>query len=829
MSPFLFESAIVYADEEKDANEALSQLIGADENGLPQDVVEKAQKAKERSDAKEEAKKNGEEAPDTSGDATVEDYSTEKEEEKEIFEPSYLSAINDLSHLTSKAYFEDDIWGMSAEMNYALNKIPQAIFWVAKLFFLIFGETYRHLNSFSNFGQYIDLALNTGSQLFQGIFGMSNYAFFALSFGITVTLAYIKFVMRGESFLVNLFRGLFPIVLLMALFLKTSNGYLMKQVYDSASTIGTEVADSVLQVTSNLSQEDSKNDDIALLNAYFDSTIWTAFKYMNSDLKESASTSKQSVSVEDRFILTEDQFRELVYYQDGKGNFKVGEKEIDDLVGKGDKIKNHMMVDRIGDKIGIAIASIFDVVAYGILIAFIGLAKFSLNVILIILLLLGVFAGLASLFPALERSIVEWFKRVFVTVFVANVLSIFGVVFLWSFDLLTQMLNQVFDYNFIVVAVLKIVIMWLVYRNRQWITGVISGGRITGDIPALRKLKRMSGMRSFKSSNLNPVARNIASKMNFAKHSVARKTGLAGREAMALAGVGLNSFRAVQAGKEMVNSGASYMKESTAGQLAKATREGVGAMSDIVSGSFNTLRAKAYDGKLGQQEGNETKQEDLLAKANRSKESARMRKANMNQVLSKIKAGKSQVPSFNKQTAKEQLSKMVVKRDQLNASKRTVKANGAGLVKMRASSGVLAPTGFKPQHEQVRQKLSGSVVKANLSTNVGTLKSNPTGLDKMRSSSDVVAPKGFKANENSWIKLESPSQTSSVASQSFMRTGQSVEATDKLKFSEAKQVKVRSQQTLNPVKQELLREKISVNQGKVREESKPQIKGRRGK
>ena len=62
-----------------------------------------------------------------------------------------------------------------------------------------------------------------------------------------------------------------------------------------------------------------------------------------------------------------------------------------------------------------------------------------------------------------------------------------------------------------------------------------------------------------------------------------------------------------------------------------------------------------------------------------------------------------------------------------------------------------------------------------------------------------------------------------------MRTGQSVEATDKLKFSEAKQVKVRSQQTLNPVKQELLREKISVNQGKVREESKPQIKGRRGK
>ncbi|NYS33659.1 hypothetical protein HZZ02_07785 [Streptococcus danieliae] len=789
-SPFLFESSVVYADEEKDANEALAQLIGADENGLPKDVVEKTQKAKERSDAKEEAEKNGEEAPDTSDDATVEDYSVEKEE-KEIFEPSYLSALNDLSHLTSKAYFADDIWGMSAEMNYALNKIPQAIFWVAKFFFLIFGEIYRHLNSFSNFVQYIDLALNAGSQLFQGIFGMSNYAFFALSFGITVTLAYIKFVMRGESFFVNLFRGLLPIVLLMALFVKTSNGYVMKQVYDSVSTVGTEVADSALQVTNDLRKDDTKNGDTALLDKYFDSTIWTAFKHMNADRKENDSGQLE-------FVL-EGKFEELVYYQDGKGDFEVGDKKIKDLVGSGDKIKNHMMVDRIGDKIGIALASIFEVVAYGILIAFIGLAKFSLNIILIILLLLGVFAGLASLFPALERSIVEWFKRVFVTIFVANVLSIFGVVFLWSFDLLTQMLNQVFDYNFIVVAVLKIVIMWLVYRNRQWITGVISGGRITGDIPALRRLKRVASGRGFKTANLNPISRNISSKMSHAKSSIARKTGLAGREALALAGVGLNSFRAVKAGKDLVNSGFSYVRESTAGQLAKATREGAGVMSDTVSGSFNSLRAKAYDGKLGQQEGNETKREELLDRAMKNRASARMRKNNMNQALSAIKNGKSQVSSFNKETAKEQLSKMVVKRDQLNASKRTVKTNQSGLTKMRASSGVLAPKGFKPTTESVREKLSGATVKTSHVGNTGSLKTTSTGLDKMRSSSGLVVSKRFKTTDNDWIKLGITNQVSASDSKSFSTAGRAVEATEKLKFSEAKQVKVRSQQPSNPV------------------------------
>ena len=156
----------------------------------------------------------------------------------------------------------------------------------------------------------------------------------------------------------------------------------MKQVYDSASTVGIEVSDSALEATSNMSQEDSKSDDTDLLDAYFKSTIWKAFKHMNSDRIESDSGQLE-------FVL-EGKFEELVYYQDGKGDFEVGDKKIKDLVGSGDKIKNHMMVDRIGDKIGIALASIFEVVAYGILIAFIGLAKFSLNIILIILLLLGI-------------------------------------------------------------------------------------------------------------------------------------------------------------------------------------------------------------------------------------------------------------------------------------------------------------------------------------------------------------------------------------------------------------------------------------------------------
>ena len=439
----------------------------------------------------------------------------EKKKAEKTFDGTYEDAMNHLDLMTSKVWFGNDVLGMNSETMYLINTLIQGVFWIAKGIFYVCALVYEKLSSTESLDPYIKLSLDSGRMLFNIL--KNEFGFVAVILG--TAYAYYDYALKNGSFIKNIIKMLVTIACSFMLFSQYNGKYVVQHVTDNAFMISQEVSGKVVNGLSKTLEEStntqttslSGKDKHTVLTQYFKTTIWQAFKYMNSEV-----TIKEG---QPKFSFTEEQFRELVFYPSGDGEFKVGDKKIKDIVGSKDKVNNVMMKDAWGKKTMYALAAIVDTLVLGIILDAFALFSFVSILLIILLLLLGAFVALLALFPKLEGFLFNWGRKLGTTIFVSSLATFFAVVVLWFYDLLTIVLSGLFNGNPILVAAAKVAIFIIVWKKRYWLMTMMTANQIS--VTTRNFARRFGGVSTSlgRSPNMSQFKDKALSKLTVARRS----------------------------------------------------------------------------------------------------------------------------------------------------------------------------------------------------------------------------------------------------------------------------------------------------------------------
>ncbi|MEY8462194.1 DUF308 domain-containing protein [Streptococcus merionis] len=505
----------------------------------------------------------------------------------ETFTVSYADAQKHLDKITSKVWFKGDFWGLSAETNYLINNFVQAVFWIAKMIFYVCSGIYEFLMAFEGFGSYLDSALGFSSQIFKGLFGLGIST---LALVLAVFFAYLAYATKGANFFRELFRNLLPIACVMVLFGQVKGEFMIKRFYDglneNTAVIATSVSQSLKGNTITETPGISVDSGTAVLDQYFESTIWQAYKYMNSDYRN-------AIGANPDFVM-EGHFERLVFYDSGNDDFDVNGTKISDVVGDDKNPKNKMMQAAWGKKFMFATASIVDVSIFGVMIDAVAITGMVLKVMAIIMILLGAFSGILALFPSMENVIIVWMKRFGVVLLLSGFLNIFTVLLMWLFNLLSSWLMIAFEGNMILSALTKAAIIFLIWKNRNWFVDILTSGRMRSVDNALtRKISALARKPQFK-NGLGQVKKSAMSKLRVADRSVGRglnrgmqSVGSAAALASVLAFRKLRPQQSEQENSEKVKP--SYYLSEAKNKVQEAS-----ARKEEISAKMADLKAQAY-------------------------------------------------------------------------------------------------------------------------------------------------------------------------------------------------------------------------------------------
>ncbi|MGM9884438.1 hypothetical protein [Streptococcus hyointestinalis] len=514
------------------------------------------------------------------------DIDSKKETQKKLIEAAtydtfdrpltYDQFKDDLDRFTSKAYFKGDFWGFSSETNYLINSFVQAIFWVNKTIFSMTATIYEKLDSDGDINKSIVKVLNIAGDTYNSLMTSQVLLFVG---GLFVSYAYYEYAKRGGGFFTSLLKLFVTFGVVTIFFTKSATGdYYLTRAYTNVDSALTGVASSV----SNLENTYTKQGygDGSPLDSYFKQAIWEPYAYMNAD-----KVSGNDVKYSDLGLnLSEKDLKALLAYDSDDKKFKLNDKTMEEIVYNGDEVKIKNLSNNWGDKFSYAIGSIFKTTVLGIIVDAFAIFRFALRVTLLILAVLSPFVALISFIPTMQIVLLNFAKRMGITVGLAGFMNFFAIMALFIYKMIDTVVSDLFTANYLLVVFVEIIVLVMLWKKRDWLVSILTADRLRvsssfGRFPnrLKRGFKRTVRRRRYGGRSLT----NDMTKMAVAKQAV---KGIRNRS---LAGLGRGTVnglsRLSRAGQmSYAMAGAGYSRES-ASQL-------VHAQSQARKDRFNQLK-----------------------------------------------------------------------------------------------------------------------------------------------------------------------------------------------------------------------------------------------
>lgn len=373
-----------------------------------------------------------------------------------LTEMNYENAIPFLDKITSKVWFGNDVFGLESETLYLINSFVQAVFWLTKFIFRYSSLSYELLTSTDGFNVYLTQALTYSSQIFNSV---KSYFLPLIGVSMAMMASYVHFVKQG-SFFKTLLRMLIGFSIASSMFMSYNGKFVIQNIYDGTTDIANELANSVTNVPNS--------SDKPVLDQYFDTAVWKPYKDMNFEKNEDGTG----------YNFSEKEMISIVDYESGDDKFNVKsdneEIEIKKFVGSGDEVKNKMMKAYWGLKFSYAVASLLDSIVLGILLVGFGLVAFVLKMGLILFILLGSFFFVFAMFPFMENILFNMIKRMLGFILLSSLIDFFSAMAIWFYTMLSTILVAVTKDNSILSAILKILVFWLMWKNKYALLSLFS-------------------------------------------------------------------------------------------------------------------------------------------------------------------------------------------------------------------------------------------------------------------------------------------------------------------------------------------------------------------
>lgn len=398
-----------------------------------------------------------------------------------------------LSWFTSKVWFGDDWFGLSSEQSYLINKMVQAVFWVAKTIFSICAGIYEKLTDLSQFDNYIKQTLTISANLFSSLFygGNGNIGLaYLLVPCIALYLAYLYFF-KNASFGRAVLKFILVLGLITIFFKKGSTGnYLIYDFYKGVNTISNELVTrsigSFKSVTEtkegqseSLLKKYNEKDQSPVLDKYFEVAIWAPYRYMNSTIIH-----KKDGTIE--LNLDDTTFKELLGYNDGNDDFKFksGKFEGKNLqaVTEDDDTNEHVLGGKNfsdwGQKFTYAFVGMIDSTSLGVILDLLAITGVIFKATIVALFLLSFVCLILAFVPTFDNILFNLFKKIFGAIVVSAFLSFGAILLLWFYDIINTILMALFASNGFLMACSKITLMIAFWKKRDNIMSVLTANRV---------------------------------------------------------------------------------------------------------------------------------------------------------------------------------------------------------------------------------------------------------------------------------------------------------------------------------------------------------------
>lgn len=373
-----------------------------------------------------------------------------------------------LSQITSKVWFKDSWFGLDTTILYLINKIVQAVFWVAKFFFTIFASIYDKLvDSLELFASYVTDIISATASIFDSL---KNVMLPLIGASMAVYLAYVYFIKHG-SFFKTLIRLFLVFACSILFFSKYNDGtYVVARFYTNTTSITTNLATTVTKSLSKTKINTPSSD--GALTEYAKSAIWIPYSYMNSD----------TAKTDNGFALSDDELKSLVDYNDGDDDFKVKngkeEQPISEIAGSEDDPKNSMLKSNWGAMFSYAIVAILESLLMGLILVFFAIMQFILNVALLILLVFTPFALIIATVPTFENILFNLTKKLGGTIVLSGLMTLLATIALYFNNLLTKVTTAIGFDNMVVGYVLKAIVLIILWKKRNYFVSILTANRI---------------------------------------------------------------------------------------------------------------------------------------------------------------------------------------------------------------------------------------------------------------------------------------------------------------------------------------------------------------
>ena len=383
-------------------------------------------------------------------------------------EINYKYVKNNLSQITSKVWFKNSWFGLDTAMLYLINKIVQAVFWVAKFFFTIFASIYEKLvESPELFSNYVSDIISATASIFESLQGVMLPLIGA---SMAVYLAYVYFIKHG-SFFKQLIRLFLVFICSILFFSKYSDGtYVVARFYTNTTSITTNLSSTVTKSLTGTKINIQSSD--GALTEYAKSAIWTPYSYMNSD----------TAQTDNGFALSDNELQSLVDYNDGDDDFKVsnGDKEtsIKEVAGSEDEPKNSMLKSNWGAMFSYAVVAVLESLLMGLILVFFAIMQFILNVSLLILLVFTPFALIFAMVPTFENILFNMTKKLGGTIVLSGLMTLLATIALYFNNILTKITTSIGFDNMIVGYVLKAIVLVILWKKRDYFLSILTANRI---------------------------------------------------------------------------------------------------------------------------------------------------------------------------------------------------------------------------------------------------------------------------------------------------------------------------------------------------------------
>ena len=428
----------------------------------------------------------------------------------------YTYVKDNLSQITSKVWFKDSWFGLDTAMLYLINKMVQAVFWVAKFFFTIFASIYDKLvESPELFASYVSDIISATASVFDSL---RSVTLPIIGASMATYLAYVYFVKHG-SFFKTLIRLLLVFACSILFFSKYSDEtYVVARFYTNTTAITTNLSSTVTKSLNGTKITTPSSD--GALTEYAKSAIWKPYTYMNSD----------TAKTNNGFALTDEEFKSLVGYNDGDDDFKVsnGNKEtsIKDVAGSEDDPKNSMLKSNWGAMFSYAIVAVLESLLMGLILVFFAIMQFILNVALLILLVFTPLALIFAMVPTFENILFNMTKKLGGTIVLSGLMTLLATIALYFNNILTTITTAIGFENMIVGYILKAIVLVILWKKRDYFLSILTANRIRHISNRLTQRIDKAG-RKLQDNTLGRVQKNTQAKLAVAGSVLAGSTILA--------------------------------------------------------------------------------------------------------------------------------------------------------------------------------------------------------------------------------------------------------------------------------------------------------------